>query len=49
MDWKEFSAKTVDEALTNAMLEMGTTIDNLEYEVVEKESSGFLGIFSKQQ
>ena len=47
MDWKEFSAKTVDEALTNAMLEMGTTIDNLEYEVVEKESSGFLGIFSK--
>ncbi len=47
MDWKEFSAKTVDEALTNAMLEMGTTIDNLEYEVIEKESAGFLGMFSK--
>lgn len=47
MDWKEFAAKTVDEALTNAMLEIGTTIDNLEYEVVEKESAGFLGMFSK--
>ncbi len=47
MDWKEFSAKTVDEALTNAMLELGTTADNLEYEIIEKESSGFLGIFSK--
>lgn len=47
MDWKEFGAKTVDEALTNAMLEMGTTIDNLEYEIIEKESSGFLGMFSK--
>ena len=47
MDWKEFTAKTVDEALTNAMLEIGTTADNLEYEVIEKETSGFLGIFSK--
>lgn len=47
MDWKEFTAKTVDEALTNAMLEIGTTADNLDYEVMEKESSGFLGLFSK--
>ncbi|MBH1942497.1 protein jag [Mobilitalea sibirica] len=47
MDWKEFSAKTIDEALTNAMLELGTTVDNLEYEVIEKETSGFLGMFSK--
>ncbi len=47
MDWREISAKTVDEALTNAMLELGTTIDNLEYEVLEKESTGFLGIFGK--
>jgi spoIIIJ-associated protein len=29
------------------MLELGTTIDNLEYEVVEKESNGFLGMFGK--
>ena len=47
MDWKEFTAKTVDEALTSAMLEIGTTADNLEYEVIEKETSGFLGMFSK--
>lgn len=47
MDWKEFTAKTVDEALTNAMLDLNTTIDNLEYEIIEKETSGFLGIFGK--
>ncbi len=47
MDWREISAKTVDEALTNAMLELGTTIENLEYEVLEKESTGFLGMFGK--
>lgn len=47
MDWKEYTAKTVDEALTNAMLEIGTTADNLEYEIIEKESSGFFGMFSK--
>ena len=47
MEWKEFTAKTVDEALTNAMLEMSTTIDNIEYEIIEKETSGFLGMFSK--
>jgi len=47
MDWREFTAKTVHEALTNAMLEMGTTAENLEYEVIEKETSGFLGMFGK--
>lgn len=47
MEWKEITAKTVDEALTNAMLELGTTIENIEYEIIEKESSGFLGIFGK--
>jgi len=47
MEWKEITGKTVDEAITNAMLELGTTIENIEYEVIEKESSGFLGIFGK--
>ncbi|HHU72938.1 MAG TPA: protein jag [Clostridiales bacterium] len=47
MEWKEFVAKTVDEALTNAMLELETTAENLEYEVIEKETSGFLGMFGK--
>ena len=47
MDWREITAKTVNEAITSAMLELGTTIDNIEYEVIEKESSGFLGMFGK--
>lgn len=47
MEWNNFTAKTVDEALTNAMLELGTTIDNLEHEVIEKETNGFLGMFGK--
>ncbi|NLP34182.1 MAG: protein jag [Clostridiales bacterium] len=47
MEWKEFTAKTVDEALTNAMLSLGTIAENLEYEVIEKETSGFLGMFGK--
>jgi len=47
MEWKEFTAKTVDEALTNAMLELETIAENLEYEVIEKETSGFLGMFGK--
>ncbi len=46
-DWKEYSAKTVDEALTNALLDLNTTSDQIEYEVVEKESGGLLGLFSK--
>ncbi len=46
-EWKEFSAKTVDEALNLALAELETTRDNVEYEVIEKESSGILGLFSK--
>ena len=46
-EWKEFSAKTADEALTNAIIQMETTSDQVEYEVVEEEKSGILGLFSK--
>lgn len=46
-DWKEFSAKTVDEALTNALVQLETTSDKVDYEVIEKETSGILGLFSK--
>lgn len=46
-DWKEFSAKTADEALTNALIQMETTSDQIEYEVIEEEKSGILGLFSK--
>ena len=37
------SAKTVEEAVTKAMLELETTADKLEYEVVEKGSTGIVG------
>ena len=47
MEWKEFTAKTVDEALTSALVEMETSSENVEYEVVERESSKLLGLFSK--
>ena len=37
----------VDEALTNARIQLETTSDKVEYEVIEKGSSGFLGMFNK--
>lgn len=46
-EWTEYTAKTVNEALTNAVVQLETTSDKLEYEVLEKESSGLLGLFSK--
>ncbi len=47
MDVKEFSGKTVDDALTAATVALGVTSDKLNYEVVEKGSSGILGIGAK--
>lgn len=46
-NWLEFSAKTVDEALTEALIKLEATSDQIEYEVIEKETSGLLGLFSK--
>lgn len=48
MDWIEITAKTVDEAITEALIKLGTTSDNVEIEVIEKESSGFLGLFNNK-
>ena len=42
------SAKPVDDAITEALIQLGVTSDMLEYDVIEKGSSGFLGIGSKQ-
>lgn len=42
------SAKTVDDAITEAMIQLGATSDKIEYEVIEKGSPGFLGIGMKQ-
>ena len=47
MEYIEVSAKTVNEAITEACQKLGVTSDRLEYEVVEEGSNGFLGIGSK--
>ncbi len=48
MEYMEFSAKTVDDAITEACQKLTVTSDKLEYEVVDEGSSGFLGIGSKE-
>ena len=47
MEFIEVSAKTVDEALTEASISLGIPSSEIEYEVIEKGSAGFLGIGSK--
>ena len=47
MEFIEVSAKTVDDALTEALIKLSATSDQVEYEVIEKGSTGFLGIGSK--
>lgn len=47
MEFIEVSAKTVDDAITEASIKLGTTSDKIEVEVIEKGSTGFIGIKSK--
>ena len=42
------SAKTLDDAITEALIQFGVTSDQLEYDVIEKGNAGFLGIGRKQ-
>lgn len=42
------SAKTLDDAITEALIQLGVTSDRIEYNVIEKGSAGFLGIGMKQ-
>ena len=46
MEFIKFSAKNVDDAVTHALIELGITSDQLEYEVVDKGSTGIFGIGS---
>ena len=48
MDFITVTAKTVDEAVYKALIELGVPSDKLEYEVIEKGSTGFLGFGAKQ-
>ena len=47
-DYITLSAKTLDDAITEALVQLGVTSDRLDYIVVEKRSEGFLGIGRKQ-
>ena len=47
MEYREFSAKNLDDAITEACETLMVTSDRLDYEVISKGSSGFLGIASK--
>jgi len=47
MSYMEFKGKTVEEAVTAASVELGITSAELDYQVVEKGSSGFLGLGAK--
>jgi spoIIIJ-associated protein len=47
MEYIEISAKTVEEALTEASVKLGIPSSEIEYEVIEKGSTAFLGIGSK--
>ena len=44
MEFQEFTGKTLNDAVTNALVGLETSRDNLEYEVIDKGSNGFLGM-----
>ena len=46
-EWIEVTGKTVDDAVTEALIQLGTVRDNVDIEVIEKESNGFLGLNKK--
>ena len=47
MEFQNYTGQTVEDALTQASVMLGVTSDHIEYEVIEKGSTGFLGIGSK--
>ena len=47
MEFREFTAKNVDDAITEACESLMVTSDRLEYEIISNGSSGFLGINAK--
>ncbi len=46
-EWIEVTAKTVDDAIIEAGIKLGVSTESMEYEVIEKESAGFLGLNKK--
>ncbi|MDE6636201.1 MAG: protein jag [Lachnospiraceae bacterium] len=47
-EWMEFTGKTVEDALTEALIKLEATSDKVTYEVIEKENNGILGLFAKK-
>lgn len=47
MEFREFSAKTVDEAITKASIEYETSSENLEIQIVSQGKQGFFGFGAK--
>ena len=47
MEFIEITAKTVDDAITEACRKLSVTSDKLEYDVIDEGSAGFLGIGSR--
>ena len=43
----EFSGRNIDEAIFHGLNEMGLTIDEVDTEIVQKESKGLFGIGAK--
>ena len=43
MEYIRVSAKTVSDAVIEASIQLETSRDNIEYEVLENESAGFIG------
>lgn len=47
MEYKQYTAKTVNDAITNATVDLEVPSSRLDYEVVQEPTNGFLGIGSK--
>ena len=48
MDYITVTAKNLDDAITEALVQLEVTSDRLDYEIIEKGSDGFLGFGRKQ-
>ena len=48
MDYITVTAKNLDDAITEALVQLEVTSDRLDYEIIEKGSDGFLGFGKKQ-
>ncbi len=47
-EYIKVSAKTVEDAVLEASIQLGTSRDNIDYRVIEYETKGFLGIGAKK-